>query len=84
MVCSDGLMDRKLKDGSPLFKAVEAIGDDDEEAGEYPEILLEYHQFETILGKRPKSTPLAEYLGDVLDDLCTPASDDMTIVAVEI
>ncbi len=84
IVCSDGLMDRKLKDGSPLFLAVEAEGDYDEEAGEYPEILLDYTQFEAILSKWPQQEALAEYLGETLDQLCQPASDDMTIIAVEI
>jgi len=84
IVCSDGLMDRKLNDGSPLFLAVEAEGDYDEEAGEYPEILLDYTQFEAILSKWTQKEALAEYLGETLDQLCRPASDDMTIIAVEI
>ena len=84
LVCTDGLMDRKLKDGSHLFTPIEAEGDYDEDAGEYPEIYLDYTKFEFILTNLPKDNSFAESLGNTLNTLCLPASDDMTIVAVEI
>ena len=84
LVCTDGLMDRKLKDGSHLFTPIEAEGNYDEDAGEYPEIFLDYTKFESILTNLPKDNSFAESLGDTLNNLCLPASDDMTIVAVEI
>jgi len=84
LVSSDGLMDRKLKDGTPLFLVIEAEGDYDEESGDYPEIILDYTQFEEILSKWSKQESLADYLGKALDQQCQLASDDMTIIAVEI
>jgi serine phosphatase RsbU (regulator of sigma subunit) len=84
LVCTDGLMDRKLKDESHLFTPIEAEGDYDEDAGEYPEIFLDYTKFESILTNLSKDNSFAESLGNTLDTLCLPASDDMTIVAVEI
>ena len=84
IACTDGLMDRKLKNRAPLFIATEAEGDYDEDAGEYPEIILDYTQFEAIIAKRSKKEALAEYIGKYVDSVCVPACDDMTIIAIEI
>jgi serine phosphatase RsbU (regulator of sigma subunit) len=75
IICTDGLMDRKLKTGAPLFLTIET---------QESELDIDYAQFEALLATIPKKESIAASLGEDLDILCKPATDDMTIVAVVI
>ncbi len=82
IICSDGLMDRELKNGEKLFDTFECQNLQKENAP--LELKLNYSEFETILKSWNKELPIAEFLGEELEKLCIPANDDMTIVCVEI
>ena len=78
IACTDGLMDRKFKTGSPVFHTL------DTPEGDTTHSHLDYTHFQHILSQRHPDTPMADHIGDTLDTLCTPASDDMTIIAIEV
>ena len=82
IICSDGLMDRELKNGRKLFDTFECQNLEKENTP--LELKLNYSEFETILKSWNKELPIAEFLGEELEKLCIPANDDMTIVCVEI